>query len=1249
MSAQRPDLAQPAGLRSALLRLSTRIAEAGDEPAICQGVAEGLMHQAFAFDGVGVYLAGSESFEPALRAKAGRFGSGGGLLAELRLPLRVEQSAIGELVVQRGGSGAFAQSDLEILQAAATQASIAIGRVRLLTAERRRTSEQRALLDTLADLSSELQLESLLDAVLHRAVALLGVTGGEFAVYDEGRDELVIVASQGLGRDSVGTRMKRGDGAMGHVAESREPLIIPNYQQWEGRSEQYAQSTIQAVVAVPLLVGQRLVGAIAAIHSDPSRKLGETDVRLLNLFAGQAAIAIENARLYSAERERATEQQALLDTLSDLSGQLELSQLLKAVLERATALLDVTGGELAIYEEETRELVILATHNLPVSAVGARMRIGEGAMGRVAETHQPLIIPRYQEWEGRSDRYTVSTIQSVMAAPLLIGDRLVGAIATVHADPTRNFGERELRRLTMFAPQAAIAIENARLFTAEHRRTGEQKALLDTLTDLAGELELSKVLERVLARAVALLGVTGGELATWDEARRELVVVASLNMGTSAVGARMAAGEGAMGRVVQTHEPLIIPRYQDWEGRSDQYTQSTVQSVMVTPLLIGSRLVGALASVHSDPARVFGPQDLRLLQLFAPQAAIAIENARLFDSSQRYYEALVRNNPVAIVNVDLANAITSCNPAFESLFGYAEQEVLGKDLDELLNTPETLQEARAYTTQTTGGGRAAGTGQRRRKDGRLVDVELLSVPVLVGGERVGMMALYHDITALLHARREAETANSAKSQFLASMSHELRTPLNAIIGYSEMLEEEAEEQGHGEYGADLQKIRSAGRHLLALINDVLDLSKIEAGKLELYLETFELRPAVDDVATTIRPLVEKNGNRLVIDAAAELGTMRSDLTRVRQILLNLLSNASKFTEQGTVTLTVARQDGQVRFEVRDSGIGMTKEQLGRLFEAFAQAEASTSKKYGGTGLGLVITRRFCQLLGGQVTVTSEPGKGSVFTVELPARLNEPASTESSLTARPPDRPTAGTVLVIDDDPAARAITRRVLSREGYGVVEAVDGESGLRLAKEVHPHLITLDILMPGMDGWAVLAGLKADPALTGIPVILQTILEDKNLGFALGASEYLTKPIDRKRLAALVKRYVPSPAAGPVLVVEDDAGTRALLGKVLGKAGWRVSEAENGRVGLDRFAEQHPALILLDLMMPEMDGFEFLDALRRRHPRRDVPVVVITAKTLTEEDRKRLNGGVERVVQKNALDAESLLAEVRAVVGAAR
>ncbi len=533
--------------------------------------------------------------------------------------------------------------------------------------------------------------------------------------------------------------------------------------------------------------------------------------------------------------------------------------------------------------------------------------------------------------------------------PLIIDGQPVGVLV-VESEQPEAFDDQDLEILTAAANQASLAIGRARLverqeelLAAERRRAGERQAVLDTLKDLSSELELADLLQMVLERAVTLLDAAGGELAIYHQDDEVLETVATFKSGSVTLGTRIAVGEGAMGHVAQTREPLIIPDYKQWVGRSERYAQVEAHAAAVLPLLIGNRIVGALNFWHSDSERQFGESDLRLMQLFAPQAAIAIENGRLFDSAQRqsqYFEELVRNSPVAIVTLDPGHNVVSCNPAFEDLYGYDQDEVRGKNLDDLITTSDTKAEAVAYTKEA-GDRPVKGIGRRCRKDGTLVDVEVLAVPVNVKGERVGMMGLYHNVTELLKARSEAEAANSAKSQFLASMSHELRTPLNAIIGYSEMLQEDAEDAGQDAFVPDLKKIHRAGKHLLSLINDVLDLSKIEAGKMDLYLETFEIRSMVDDVATTIAPLIEKNGNRLTIECPDTIGGMHSDLTRIRQVLLNLLSNASKFTDQGEIGIEVERSgigaQEIVVISVRDSGIGMTPAQMNRLYQAFSQA------------------------------------------------------------------------------------------------------------------------------------------------------------------------------------------------------------------------------------------------------------------------------------------------------------------------
>ena len=518
-------------------------------------------------------------------------------------------------------------------------------------------------------------------------------------------------------------------------------------------------------------------------------------------------------------------------------------------------------------------------------------------------------------------------------------------------------------------------------------------------------------------------------------------------------------------------------------------------------------------------------------------------------------------------------------------------------------------------------------------------------------------ALKIRISELEKANKELHDANQAKSAFLANMSHELRTPLNAIIGYSELLEEVADELSvTEEIGPDLQKIHSSGKHLLAIINDILDLSKIEAGKMEFYTQNCDLSVLVHEVMDTVQPVIDQNSNILEVKLEENLGSIAVDITRLRQVLFNLLSNASKFTENGKVSFSVSRKTVNnadwINLTIQDTGIGMTSDQLAGLFKSFSQVHPPNILKYGGTGLGLAISKRICEMMGGDIFAESTLGEGSTFSVHLPVK-------SAAQEAEVPDSPTRTTelshsdedkkskrediILVIDDDPMIHMQMKHSFEKEGYRIVTASDGKEGMALARKLNPSLITLDILMPEMDGWAVLTDLKADPELANIPVFVISMLDEENKGYSLGASEYLTKPIDRTRIHILIKKYKWDHSSA--LVVEDDSGTRKMLCRMLEDYGLNVTEAENGKIALDQIQKQSPKVIFLDLMMPVMDGFEFIEEFRKTPEWRSIPIVVITAKELTQADCIRLNGGVQKLIEKKTLHQHDLFNEIRDIL----
>ncbi len=940
----------------------------------------------------------------------------------------------------------------------------------------------------------------------------------------------------------------------------------------------------RSAIFVPLLRGQDVVGSISIQNIDHEGAFSDSDVRLLRTLATSMSISLDNARLFDetqrllAETEqRAAELQIINSVQEALASKLEMQAIYELLGEKIREIFKADTTFIAFHDVENNKLIAPYYVDKGVTSLLTSRPYGSGLAETIIDSGAPLHMNTAEEMDARgayhiaSPGSTEDLNQSFLGVPIFRNGVPIGA-ASVQSYKPYAFDRNDLSLLQTLTNSMSVALENARLFGETQRllvETEQRAAELGTINAvgqaLAAEPELDALIELIGDQICSMFSADISYVALLDQ--RSNLIHFPYTFGEQFESLQL--GEGLTSKIIQSGEPLLIN--EEMDRRREEMGVALVGkgalSFLGVPIQIGGRTLGVISVQSTSVEGRFDEQDLRLLNTIAANVGSAIRNAQLFEEVKRqneYYAAVIENSPAAIVLMDLETHVTGWNPAAERLFGYTEEEALGQKVDDLVARHSRLHdEAVRYSEQALSEKSVRLIAQRTRKDGSLVEVEVAGLPVIVDGVQVEFIAIYHDITELQRARQEAEEANQAKSTFLANMSHELRTPLNAIIGFTRIVRRKGEELLPEKQVDNLDKVLVSADHLLNLINTILDIAKIEAGRMEVKPGSFELPTLIELIASTSQPLLQP-GVKLETDIPGQLSTVFTDQEKVKQILLNLVSNAAKFTHQGEIKLAVRQAGGFVQVDVEDTGIGISPDDLEKVFEEFQQADSSTTREYGGTGLGLAISRSLARLLGGDLTATSTVGKGSTFSLSIPMRFSEPASSAHPVAGERQVPELVGgspLILAIDNDANVHDLLKENLVERGYEVIGVVNGEEGVRLARELNPFAITLDIMMPGKDGWQVLHELKTDPATREIPVILLTIVDKQALGYQLGAADYLVKPLEEQALLEALERIgqIQADHGLRLLVVDDDPNIPELVRQLLEHSRYQISAAPDG------------------------------------------------------------------------------------------
>ncbi|MEN8241476.1 MAG: GAF domain-containing protein [Chloroflexota bacterium] len=1168
---------------------------------------------------------------------------------------------------------AFSDNEIRLLETLAGTMGTALENARLFDDTLQRSAELSIINSVGEAMSQNLDVNTVIKIVGDKVQQIFQADMVAIGLISEDQNYLDLPYSYAIGKYYQEKPIIKGNGISWDMIQSRKPVLINTAEELDAagsvkvEADARMEKQIQSWLGVPIIVNDQVIGGVS-VQSYQAYTFKESDLRLLTTLASNMGVAIENARLFDEanrllkESQQNAKELSTINTVSQaMASELDMDALIQIIGDHMQEIFNADIAYLALSNEETDiiEFPYLYGENLP------SIKKGGGITNKILDSGEAILINQDNDWlatEGKFERIGVQA-KSYLGIPINIGNKTHGVLSVQNTTKSGQFGEKDKELLNTIAANVSVAIENARLFNELQSSNQEISSALERQTATSEILhiianspgEIQPVFEALAERAAGLCDADDVQIYRIDHDLLKQVAhfgpLPALNETEYLPLDRgLVTGRAVLERRTIHHDagdlseeeyPLSVKLQQKLKHRY----------FISTPLILEDTAIGAIV-VRRHSKQPFSDNQIDLLKTFSDQASIAIENVRLFNEVDRqklYLEALISSSPVAIVELSLDGIVTGWSPSAADLFGYSEEDAVGNQIYDLVRNNPGIQENSKGTLienlATTGSGQHI-REQRSHQDGHLIDVDIHAVPVNLDGEQIGYIATYLDISELEDSRREAEEANQTKSSFLANMSHELRTPLNAIIGFTRIVRRKGAEILPEKQLDNLEKVLASAKHLMGLINTILDISKIEAGKMVVQPAKFDLTSLVDMVITTTQTLIQKENVQLIKEIPDDLQLIYSDQEKVKQILINLMSNAAKFTRKGKITVSIEQKENQFNIHVKDTGTGIAPDALEKIFEEFQQADLSTTREFGGTGLGLSISRNLAHLLQGDLAVQSELGKGSTFTLSLPNSFEEVAPGENIEITKDklPTDDNNLIVLVIDDNLDAINLMRQNIEDAGYQVIAANNGDEGIALARKHQPFAITLDIMMPKKDGWQVLQDLKTDPATRNIPVILVTIVDNKALGFRLGAADYLVKPLMEDQVLASLKRLEGTISGGKppcLLVVDDDPNVLDIVEQLLENRPYRILSASDGKDAIKKIVEDPPDAILLDLIMPELDGFGVINFLRKDEKYKEIPVVVLTAKDLDQNEQEKLLDAANKIIQKQGLSDELLLSEL--------